>query len=271
MNVIVNGVTQPYRYFSGEHDIAFVIAVDAYLLFKKHQHRPSVTPILSQLYNFPPQIRCCLPNLYCLGFIPGPNSVVDYPSFMVPLNEEGAQLAFGISMYNPIKKEFFNLQAYGIQEHSDIIAMAKMMCMKSHNGFCPCRNCKITGVRNLSQSKTTYYVPLQTPRVSHQTRQLFDPHALPLHDKKHFDDVLEQLAMPMPKGKRHDLEVFHGIKQPAAIRHVESMNPAKSNPWEWLHLFCENNVKNQVLLWMGRFKGLDSGSENYEIIMDKWK
>ena len=106
-NVVVDGVTQPYRYFSGEHDIAFAIAVDAYLLFKRRRHGPSATPILSQLYNFPPQIRCRLPNLYCLGLIPGPNSPVDYPSFMVPLDEECVQLAFGIPTYDPIKKEFF--------------------------------------------------------------------------------------------------------------------------------------------------------------------
>ena len=190
---------------------------------------------------------------------------------MVPLENELVELAFGIPTFDPIKNSFFDLRAYAIQKHGDIISMSKMTCMKGHNGFCPCRNCKITGVRNISKGKTTYYVPLQTPLVSHQTRPSFDPRALPLRDKKHFDDVLEQLAVPMTKDKRNDLEIFHGITGPAAIRRVESMNPAKSNPWEWLHLFCENNVKNQVLLWMGRFKGLDSGSENYEISEDVWK
>jgi len=269
--VVVDHQTQPYHYFSGEYDIALAIAVDGYLLFKRRRKGPSATPILSQLYNFPPQIRARLPNLYCLGVLPGPKSPVDYPSFMVPLEEELVELAFGIPTFDPIKKCIFDLRAYAIQKHGDIISISKMSCMKGHNGYCPCRSCEITGVLIISKGGTTYYVPLQTPLDSDQTRPSFDPRALPLRDKKHFDDILEKLAAPMTKGKRKNLEILHGIKRPAAIRRVESMNPAKSYPWEWLHLFCENNVKNQVRLWMGRFKGLKSGSENYEISDDIWK
>jgi hypothetical protein len=99
-----------------------------------------VTPAdhYSQLYNFPPQICSCLSNLHCLGILLGPKLPVDYPSFMVPLNEECAQLAFGIPTYDLIKKLYFDLWAYGIQTHGDIIAILKMMCMKGHNGFSPC-------------------------------------------------------------------------------------------------------------------------------------
>ena len=269
--VVVDGVTQPYRYFSGEHDITFAIATDGYLLFKRRRSGPSATPILFQLYNFPPQIRARFASFFCLGLIPGPHPPVDYASFMVPLDSECVKLAFGVPTYDPIKGDIFDLRAYGIQVHGDLHAISKMMCMKGVNGFSPCRDCEITGVRMIGRGRTTYYVPLQTPDVSHQTRPSFDPRALPLRNKKHFDDILEQLAAPMTKGQRKDLEILHGIKGPTALRRVESMNPSKSYPWEWLHLFCENNIKNLVQLWMGKFKGLKSGSENYEIGEEQWK
>jgi hypothetical protein len=38
-----------------------------------------------------------------------------------------------------------------------------------------------------------------------------------------------------------------------------------------MHLFLENIVPTLINLWSGRFKGLDSGFENYEISGDIWE
>ncbi|KAJ7608962.1 hypothetical protein DFH06DRAFT_1017386 [Mycena polygramma] len=37
-----------------------------------------------------------------------------------------------------------------------------------------------------------------------------------------------------------------------------------------MHLFFENNIPNLVKLWSGNYKGLDTGSEDYEIPEDVW-
>jgi hypothetical protein len=37
-----------------------------------------------------------------------------------------------------------------------------------------------------------------------------------------------------------------------------------------MHLFCENTGPNLVKLWTGKFKGLDSGTEEYELDPKIW-
>jgi hypothetical protein len=37
-----------------------------------------------------------------------------------------------------------------------------------------------------------------------------------------------------------------------------------------MHLFFENMIPNLVKLWSGKFKGLDTGSEDYEIAEETW-
>jgi hypothetical protein len=51
---------------------------------------------------------------------------------------------------------------------------------------------------------------------------------------------------------------------------VQSIDYAKCGPWEWFHLLLENIIPNLVNLWTGDFKGLDMGSENYEIAPEIW-
>ncbi|KAF7291084.1 hypothetical protein MKEN_01490300 [Mycena kentingensis (nom. inval.)] len=45
----------------------------------------------------------------------------------------------------------------------DIIAIEKMLNIKGHNGFSPCRSCEIKGVRNIVDGETIYYVPCAYP------------------------------------------------------------------------------------------------------------
>ncbi|KAJ7333281.1 hypothetical protein DFH08DRAFT_1020774 [Mycena albidolilacea] len=50
-NVVVDGKTLPYKYFSGRYDIALGICLDSYLLFKHNHGGPSATPILLKNFN----------------------------------------------------------------------------------------------------------------------------------------------------------------------------------------------------------------------------
>ena len=63
----------------------------------------------------------------------------------------------------------------------------------------------------------------------------------------------------------------NGICNAPALRRVGSINHAKSYPWEWLHLFCENIIPNLFRFWTGRYKQLDTGTEAYEIPEDIWE
>ena len=47
--------------------------------------------------------------------------------------------------------------------------------------------------------------------------------------------------------------------------------PYRGVPWDYMHLLLENVVKNLVHLWMGKFKGLDDGIEDYIIHDHIWK
>jgi hypothetical protein len=72
------------------------------------------------------------------------------------------------------------------------------------------------------------------------------------------------------KMKHKEIAKIHGIREPPALAHVGSIDYAKSLPWDWMHLFAENILPNLVSLWTGRFKGLDSGSGNYEFSPEVW-
>ncbi|KAN0081398.1 hypothetical protein V8E55_009022 [Tylopilus felleus] len=54
-----------------------------------------------------------------------------------------------------------------------------------------------------------------------------------------------------------------GIRGPAVLRRVGSIDYARSIPWGWMHLFFENVIPTLVDFWTGHFKGLDLGSKNY--------
>lgn len=62
-----------------------------------------------------------------------------------------------------------------------------------------------------------------------------------------------------------------GIKGMPAWTRMGSINYARGVPWDFMHLLFENVVKNLVYMWMGKFKGLDAGSEEYIIPPAIWK
>ena len=178
--VVVDGEVLPHHFFLGKYDISISICLDAFLLFQQKQGGPSATPILLQNYNLPPEIHTHLGNLICLGLIPGPSGPKDLQSFLVPFNAECAKLAHGVRTFDSVSLDSFYLRAYNLFGLGDMVAIAKMLGIKGHNGFSPCHSCEIKGVRDVSGGGTIYYVPLRHPDIAGEPPRSWDPESLPL-------------------------------------------------------------------------------------------
>lgn len=148
-----------------------------------------------------------------------------------------------------------------------MIAIEKLLNIKGHNGITPCRGCKIKAVCRLSPgSDKTYYVPLTSP----DGEQIYDPSNLPV--RAHGDWVIatSEIACQHSKAKKNEVAKFHGIRGMPALGRVGSIDYARGVPWDFMHLLFQNVVKNLVNLWMGKFKGLDNGNEDYIIPEAIW-
>ncbi|KAJ7083127.1 hypothetical protein B0H15DRAFT_785280 [Mycena belliarum] len=197
-------------------------------------------------------------------------------SFLAPYDDECALLAIGVPTFNAVTRDFFLLRGYNIFEMGDILAIEKALNIKGHNGFCPCRTCEIKGVRNVSGGEKIYYVPLTQP-----DGRSWDPNNLPMRSPARLAKVIETLSLPtttdseeVPRitaKSKEDISKYHGIKGLPALRRVGSLHYGKSAPWDVMHLIFENNVQNLVKLWSGNFKGLDTGTEDYEIPEEIWE
>jgi hypothetical protein len=63
-----------------------------------------------------------------------------------PFEDECALLAKGVPTYHCVQEAVFALHAYNLFPHGDIVAIEKLLNIKGHNGFSPCRLCEIQGV-----------------------------------------------------------------------------------------------------------------------------
>ncbi|KAF7360422.1 hypothetical protein MVEN_00772300 [Mycena venus] len=267
-NVVVDGKTLPHKYFEGKYDIALGVCLDSYLLFKRNRGGPSATPILLKNYNLPPEIQTHLAHSICNGVIPGPHGPKDARSFLIPYDDELAQLAIGVSTFDSLTQTQFMLRAYNIFEMGDIIAIEKLLNIKGHNGLSPCRTCEIKGVL----CNNIYYVPLTKPVVDGQPTRSWNPRNLPLRSHDSFAEVSAQLDnKDLTIATRKKLAQFHGIKGLPALRRVGSLHFGRSAPWDFMHLAFENIGPNLVKLWSGKYKGLDTGYEDYEISEETWE
>ncbi len=277
--VLVDGEELNHHHFSDPRDIALALCTDAFLLFQRHRSGPSATPLLLLNYNLPPQVRTHLENLICLGVIGGPGQPKRIWTYLVPFEEELAQLAHGVPTFDALSRSFFTLHTYCILCLGDIIAIQKMLNIRGVNAWTPCRSCRIHGI--LMPGKTNYYIPLNLPQQRGEQRKRWDPASLPLRTH---DDILVQLdsmAAATTTAHRRRLGQHHGFRHddphcigPVIGRRVQStLDYARSFPWDWMHLFCENNIPNLVAMWMGRFSDLrrDEGTGHFIIPGAIWE
>ncbi|KIJ63923.1 hypothetical protein HYDPIDRAFT_91839 [Hydnomerulius pinastri MD-312] len=170
----------------------------------------------------------------------------------------------------------FLLCAFLIIVAGDIPAISMVMRIKGHNGYSPCRMCKILGIQVPGSRNTTNYIPLdrsQHPdvRSSASATKKYDPLQLPMqtHDEMLAQGKEVQLAPTAAAAER--LSKKYGIKGIPILRYLLSLKFPKSFPYDFMYLIWENLIKNLVLLWTGGFKGVNTGSESYELGQEVWE
>ena len=183
-------------------------------------------------------------------------------SYLIPLYEELAGLAKGKATLDPWAEEFFWLHVYLILAFGDYPAITKLLHMKGHNGLCPCRFCEIHGLR--PKGVNVYYVPLSRPEG------LICPADLPMRTHSAFITQANEVLAAETINEANELAKTYSIKGLSVLSGLGSLNFPFSFPFDFMHLIFENLIPNTVRHYTGTFKGLNCGTENYQIPEDEW-
>ena len=274
--VTIGGVQQRHKYFSDKNDIALGLSLDGFCPFKRRNQ--TCWPLILFNYNLPPDIRFHLRNILCVGVIPGPQKPKDADSYIYPLILELLEFLKGSATFDIERNELFSLHAYLLLVFGDIPAISMIMRMKGHNAIYPCRMCTIKGVRVPDTRNTTHYVPLY--RGNHPIVQAddnngeirnYNPAELPLRTHEQFLDQARHVQLAPTSAEEQRRAKACGIKGIPVLSHLPSLRFPTSFPYDFMHLIWENLLPNLILLWTGKFKGLDEGSEFYELGHGVWE
>ncbi|PIL29487.1 hypothetical protein GSI_08429 [Ganoderma sinense ZZ0214-1] len=273
-NVVVNGRELPHRFFEDPRDIALGLSTDGFAPFKRRTK--TAWPLIVFNYNLPSDLRFKLKYVLGLGVIPGPKKPHDLDSFLWPFTQELLRLAIGVHAYDARSKDFFALRAFLILVFGDIPAISMVMCMKGHNGLSPCRMCEIKGIRIPDSSNPIHYVPLDRSRHPSVTGaegsiKIYDPAHLPLRTHERLLTQAREVQFARTERESEQLAKTYGIKGVPLLHVLPSLSFPASFPYDFMHLLWENVVKNLMQLWTGQYKGLDTGSEEYEILPTIWE
>ena len=185
-------------------------------------------------------------------------------------------LLSGIATFDSEQDEMFLLHAYLIAVFGDIPAISMIMRMKGHNAIFPCRMCMIKGVRLPETRNTTHYVPLYCanhPVVLENNLEIpiYDPANLPLRTHEQFLEQARHVQLAPTTAEEERRAKACGIKGIPVLSHLPSLFFPSSFPFDFMHLVWENLIPNLVLLWTGKFKGLDEGRESYHLGPGVWE
>ena len=260
--VKADGISYSHKYFEDPRDIALGLSLDGFPIFNKRNQ--SAWPIILINFNLPPDVRTHLVHILCYGVIPAPTAVKDTDSFLYPLYCELVKLATGISTLDLNEDELFLLRVFLILVFGDMPAIAKVMRMKGHNGFCPCRVCEILGIRH--PEGKVYYVPLSRP----QGNESYDATTLPKRTHQRFLQQAGEVVLATTNAEEDRLSTKYGIKGIPLLSLLGSLSFPSSFPLDFMHLIFENLVPNLIGHYTGSFKDLNCGSESYELAPDVW-
>ena len=271
--VRLNGTDLPHKYFEDHRDIALGLSADGFSPFKRR--KASAWAFILFNYNLPPDIRFHVDNIMALGVV-GPKKPVDPDSFLWPAVQELLRLLVGVRAFDGLTSLLFCLRAFLILVFGDIPAVALLMHMKGHNAILPCRMCKITGLRIPGTRATTHYVPLDWSRhpdvrIDPNILKSFDPKNLPMRTHEEIHSQGEEVQMAPTITIADDLSKIYGVNGVSILFHVSSISFPISFPYDFMHLIWENLIKNLVLLWTGKFKKLNQGTESYELSESVWE
>jgi hypothetical protein len=271
--VELNGCQYKHKYFEDHRDIALGLSTDGFSPFKNRSKTAWAFILFN--YNLPPDVRFHVENILALGVV-GPKKPVDANSFLWPAIQELLRLLIGVRAFDALSSCVFALRAFLVLAFGDIPAIALLMYMKGHNGILPCRMCKIIGLRVPGSRATTHYIPID--RSSHpDTRtdpnaiKTYDASDLPLRTHKEILSQAEAVQTALSNTNARDIGKAHGVKGISILFYVPSISFPISFPYDFMHLIWENLIPNLVLLWTGKFKGLDQGKESYEISKAIWE
>jgi hypothetical protein len=274
--VTIRGVSQGHKFFSDDRDVALGLSLDGFCPFKRRNQ--TCWPLILFNYNLPPDIRFHLRYILCVGVIPGPQKPKDVDSFSYPLIVELLEFLTGVATFDIERNEVFLLSAYLVAVFGDIPAVSMIMRMKGHNGIFPCRMCMIKGIRVPETRNTSHYVPLY--RANHpvvladeenQEIPIYNPANLPLRRHEQFLEQARHVQLAPTAAEEQRRAKACGIKGIPVLSHLPSLLFPSSFPFDFMHLIWENLLPNLILLWTGKFKGLDEGRESYHLGVGVWE
>ena len=209
--------------------------------------------------------------------IPGRFKPKDADSFAYPMIMELLEFLAGVPTFDAKQDELFSLHVYLIAAFGDILAISMILCMKGHNGIFPCRMCLIKGVHVPNTRNTSHYVPLY--RANHPVVlagdnaevMVYASANLPLCMHEQFLDQARHVQFAPTSAEEQCCAKSCGIKGIPLLSHLPSLFFPSSFPFDFMHLIWENLLPNLVLLWTGKFKGLDEGHESYELGPGVWE
>ncbi|KAF8576132.1 hypothetical protein K439DRAFT_1279506, partial [Ramaria rubella] len=188
-------------------------------------------------------------------------------SFLFPFSREMLQLGHGVPTWHALEREIFWLCVFAITKSRDMQAIKSNKYIKGPNTFFPCHMCQIQGCCDPEHDGTNYYYPLHAPagaiRLILSPAQDWDPWKLPLHT----DQGCKKSIAYIQNEYRAKTQ---GINKESILVHLPGFSHVNSVPHKWMHLFLENFAPMLVDLWTGTFKGLDTGTKDYEIPSPLW-
>ena len=261
--VVIDGQPVGHKFFSQPTDLALGLSTDGFGPFKRRKH--TCWPLVVFIYNFPPEIRTHLAQIFCLGMIPGPKAPKDYDSYLLPVVDELLKLAQGVPAFDGKQQRMFTLFAYLILAFGDMPALAKLLRLKGHNALSPCRACRIRGIRDAQSGSKTLYAPLHRPEG-----ESYDPLNLPIRKHDEFLRQAIQVAMAPTDTEEANRAKRFGINGIPLLVTLPSLMVPASFPHDFMHII-ENIIPQLISLWTGTYKSLDTGSGDYRLNDTVWK
>ena len=259
--VTIDGAELDHRFFSEIPDVALGLMLDGFQIFRAQRDGGATCwPLIALNFNLPPDIRTQLAHIIPLSIIPGPKAPKDFNSFLHPFVDECKKLTAGVWAFDSHQNKTFKLHVYPISVHGDMMAIKYVMNFKGPNGKSPCRACHITRVRDTSQTRTPFYVPLTPPRNQRVGLISYDPHNLPLRSDDTYRTQLTNIQNAHSAGSRTQREKDYGINRECILTELPSISISRSFPHDWMHLCLENHGKNLVSFWKGTYKGVTTGN-----------
>ncbi|KAF8607088.1 hypothetical protein BDV93DRAFT_531710 [Ceratobasidium sp. AG-I] len=166
-------------------------------------------------------------------------------------------LAQGVPAFDSVNQCAFRLHAYLLACFSDMPAIAKVMCMKGHNG----------------KSPRTNYVPLLCPfAVNDHGPKQYLPNELPLRHHKEFLQQAKQVESTPTDTKEDKRSRHFGINGLSPLSRLSSLSFPTSFPHDVMHLMFENVVPTLIDLWTRsrKFASFGTGREDYLLEQEDW-